>query len=80
MTFKLSIPAGIDNLNFYLFLVFSTTRTLIWNTILVLLGANLEHISYYMDRFFNVVYLLIILLIFMAIGWYIKIRSERKNI
>ncbi|MGF6949069.1 membrane protein DedA with SNARE-associated domain [Neobacillus sp. B4I6] len=79
----ISIPAGMSNMNFWLFLIFSTTGTLVWNTILVHLGARLgadwEHITNLMDRFSNIVYILIIILILIVIGWYIKKRRERKD-
>ncbi|GAE94668.1 alkaline phosphatase [Gracilibacillus boraciitolerans JCM 21714] len=36
----ISIPAGMSNMNIRLFLLFTTLGTLIWNTILVYLGAT----------------------------------------
>ncbi len=79
----ISIPAGMSKMNFWLFLLFSTAGTLVWNTILIHLGAKLgsdwEKISSYMDKFSNVVYIIIIILTFMVIGWYIKKRRERKD-
>ncbi|WP_313468012.1 DedA family protein, partial [Carnobacterium sp.] len=35
----ISIPAGMSNMNFGIFLALTTTGTLIWNTILIYLGA-----------------------------------------
>jgi alkaline phosphatase len=56
----ISIPAGMANMNFSLFLIFTTIGTLIWNTILIHLGARLgenwELITEKMDNFSNVIY------------------------
>lgn len=56
----ISIPAGMANMNFSLFLIFTTIGTLIWNTILIHLGASLgenwELITEKMDSFSNVIY------------------------
>lgn len=56
----ISIPAGMANMNFSLFLIFTTIGTLIWNTVLVHLGASLgenwELITEKMDNFSNVIY------------------------
>ncbi|MCH6266926.1 MULTISPECIES: DedA family protein [Neobacillus] len=56
----ISIPAGMANMNFSLFLIFTTIGTLIWNTVLIHLGASLgenwELITEKMDNFSNVIY------------------------
>ncbi|WP_066295179.1 DedA family protein [Bacillus sp. FJAT-29937] len=78
----ISIPAGMSNMNFWLFLLFTTMGTLIWNTILVNLGAavgsNWESIVEIMDKFSTVVYILIVILLLLVIVWYMKKRKERK--
>ncbi|MEH7123855.1 DedA family protein [Bacillus sp. JJ1773] len=78
----ISIPAGMSNMNFWLFLLFTTIGTLIWNTVLVNLGAavgsNWEYIVEIMDKFSTVVYTLIVILFVLVIVWYIKKRKERK--
>ncbi|WP_163582959.1 DedA family protein [Gracilibacillus saliphilus] len=61
----ISIPAGMAKMNVTLFLIFTALGTLIWNTILVLLGAYVgeswEDIVYYFDIYSNLFYLLIFL-------------------
>lgn len=56
----ISIPAGMAHMNFPLFLFFTTVGTIIWNAILVGLGAKLgaswETIVHYMDIYSNVAY------------------------
>ncbi|GED66911.1 alkaline phosphatase [Brevibacillus reuszeri] len=56
----ISIPAGMTRMNLWLFLFFSTIGTLIWNFVLVWLGAILgqswEDILYYMDVYSTIAY------------------------
>lgn len=59
----ISIPAGMSNMNVWLFLLFTTLGTLIWNIILVVVGAavgdNWTTIVQYMDIYSNITYALI---------------------
>ncbi|WP_019243308.1 MULTISPECIES: DedA family protein [Bacillus] len=79
----ISIPAGMSNMNFGLFLLFTTIGSLIWNTILVnvgnAVGSNWHDIVSYMDIFSNIVYILLIILFILVIIWYMKKRQSRKN-
>ena len=76
----ISIPAGMSNMNFGLFLLFTTIGTLVWNTVLVNVGAsvgsNWHQIVEYMDVFSNVVYAILGLLFILAIVWYIRKRRR----
>ncbi|AMQ08134.1 MULTISPECIES: DedA family protein [Sporosarcina] len=77
----ISIPAGMSNMNFPLFILLTTIGSLIWNTALVMIGAavgdNWQSIVHYMDIYSNVAYALL------AIGgiaiciWYIRFRRKR---
>lgn len=77
----ISIPAGMSNMNFPLFILLTTIGSLIWNTALVMIGAavgnNWQLIVHYMDIYSNVAYVLL------AIGgiaiciWYIRFRRKR---
>lgn len=77
----ISIPAGMNRMNMGIFLFFTTIGTLIWNTLLVGLGAYLgeswEIIVYYMDIYSNIVYVLLLILVVIACIYYIRYR--RKN-
>lgn len=59
----ISIPAGSTRMHFGLFLLLTTTGSLIWNIVLVSIGAAVgsswETIVRYMDVYSNVVYALI---------------------
>lgn len=77
----ISIPAGMSNMKFGLFLLFTTIGTLIWNTILVSVGAavgdNWESIVGVMDVYSNIVYVLIVLAGLAIILWYLRFRKRR---
>jgi membrane protein DedA with SNARE-associated domain len=78
----ISIPAGMAKMKFGLFLLFSTLGTVIWNTVLINLGArvgeNWEVIVARMDRFSNVIYTILIILLVWLIAKYIR-KGKRKN-
>ena len=79
----ISVPAGMSNMNFPLFIIFTSIGTVVWNTILVTLGAsvgeNWHEIVKYMDVFSNVIYVLLAVLFIVCVIWYIRKRKERKN-
>ena len=72
----ISIPAGMSNMRFWLFLTFTTLGTLIWNTILVFVGEavgeNREQIMHQLELYSNVVYALIALCGIAAFWYYFK--------
>lgn len=74
----ISIPAGMSNMNFLIFLIFTTFGTLIWNIILVWLGASLgsswDVIVEYMDVYSNVVYTFLYLVVIFLLIIFIKRR------
>ncbi|MEK4523595.1 DedA family protein [Psychrobacillus sp. FSL W7-1457] len=75
----ISIPAGMSNMKFWLFLLFTTLGTLIWNTVLVSVGSavgeNWEDIVGYMDIYSNIVYVLIAIVGIAFLVWYFKKRD-----
>ncbi|MBD7944679.1 DedA family protein [Psychrobacillus sp. FSL K6-2684] len=75
----ISIPAGMSNMKFWLFLLFTTLGTLIWNTILVSVGSavgeNWEDIVGYMDIYSNVVYIILAIVGIAFLVWYFKKRD-----
>lgn len=75
----ISIPAGMSNMKFGLFLLFTTLGTLIWNTVLVSVGAavgdNWDEIVGYMDIYSNIVYALIAICGIAFLIWYFKKRD-----
>ncbi|MFJ7972785.1 DedA family protein [Psychrobacillus sp. NPDC096389] len=75
----ISIPAGMSNMKFSLFLLFTTLGTLIWNTVLVSVGAavgeNWDEIVGYMDIYSNIVYAILAVVGIAFIVWYFKKRD-----
>ncbi|MCU6709211.1 DedA family protein [Paenibacillus sp. J5C_2022] len=76
----ISLPAGMSGMRLAPFLFFTTIGTLIWNTILVMLGTtvgdNWSDIVSFMDVYSNIVYGVIALVVIVVI--YLYIRRARK--
>lgn len=76
----ISIPAGMSNMKFSLFLFFTTIGTLLWNIILitigVLLGENWQDILGFMDVYSNIIYLLIVIGFVVFVIWFIKRKRK----
>jgi len=77
----ISIPAGMSNMKFSLFLIFTFFGTLIWNIILVSIGAalgeNWGRITEFMDVYSNIAYAIIGIGIIGFIVWFF--RNKRKK-
>lgn len=76
----ISIPAGMSNMNVGLFLSFTLLGTLIWNVVLVYLGATVgaswEVIVEYTDFYSKVIYVVLAILFIAVVIWYIKKRRR----
>ncbi|MFD1887035.1 DedA family protein [Paenibacillus wenxiniae] len=72
----ISIPAGMSNMKFGLFLLFTTIGTVIWNSILVMIGAalgdNWHRITEFMDIYSSVAYVIIAVVGIAGIVWYVR--------
>jgi membrane protein DedA with SNARE-associated domain len=72
----ISIPAGMSKMKFPMFLLFTTIGTLIWNIILVLVGAAVgeswESIVEFMDVYSNITYALIALGGIIFLVWFFR--------
>ncbi|WP_372868758.1 DedA family protein [Planomicrobium okeanokoites] len=77
----ISVPAGMSGMKVKMFLLFTIAGTLIWNTILVVLGAavgeNREVIMHQLELYSNAVYIL--LAVGAVVGIWIFIRKRRKD-
>lgn len=78
----ISIPAGMSHMNFGIFLILTTVGTLIWNVVLVNIGAAVgdswESIVGYMDIYSNFVYAILALLFIVFIVLFIRKRVAKK--
>jgi membrane protein DedA with SNARE-associated domain len=79
----ISIPAGMAKMKFGLFLIFTTVGTLIWNVILVWVGASVgerwDEIVGYMDVFSNITYAIIAAGLVAGAVWFFRSRSKRVS-
>lgn len=77
----ISIPAGMSNMKFLLFITFTTIGTFIWNIILVSLGAMLgeswEEIEHFMDVYSNITYAVLAIAFVLFILWYFFIKRKQ---
>lgn len=76
----ISIPAGMANMKFWMFLLFTTAGTLIWNIILVNVGAavgsNWKSILDYMNIYSNIAYAILALLFIIFVVLFVKKRIK----
>lgn len=79
----ISLPAGMANMKFSLFVIYTALGTLIWNIILVCAGAVLGdswgNILSLMDVYSNITYVILILaFMIFAASWLIKRKRSKK--
>ncbi len=78
----ISIPAGMAQMNFWLFLFFTTIGTIMWNIILISLGAvlgsNWQNIIGFMNVYKDFVYAALIIGTILLIIWLIQKKRKRK--
>ena len=77
----ISIPAGITRMNIWIFIIFTTIGTLLWNIVLIYLGqtvgGNWHVIVNYMDIYSKIIYVLLLLLvIYILFKWLKRIRQK----
>ncbi len=76
----ISIPAGMSNMKFSLFLWLTTFGTLIWNIVLVSLGASLGNswdvVVEYMEVYSRVIYIILFVLVVFVV---IKFSKRLKR-
>jgi len=78
----ISIPAGMSNMKFWLFIAFTTVGTLIWNIILVSVGAalgdNWDRITEFMDVYSNIAYAIIGLGIIIFLVYFFNKKRKKS--
>jgi len=74
----ISLPAGMSHMNFGQFIILTTLGTLIWNVVLVNIGAAVggswETIVHYMDIYSNIAYAVLAILIIVAFILFVRKR------
>lgn len=79
----ISIPAGMSEMNFPKFLIFTTIGSLIWNSVLVILGGivgdNWEVIVNIFDTYSNIALVVLIILFFGFIFLFYKKKIKKQQ-
>lgn len=80
----ISIPAGMSEMKMPKFLAYTTVGSLIWNTVLVCIGATLgdnwEKLVLVMDEYSNIVLILIIILFIVIVFMFYKNKIKQMKI
>jgi membrane protein DedA with SNARE-associated domain len=78
----ISIPAGMSNMKFSLFIIFTFIGTLIWNIILVSIGAalgeNWSQITEFMDVYSNIAYAIIGIAIIVFLFYFFNKKRKKR--
>ncbi|HEX4225028.1 MAG TPA: DedA family protein [Pseudonocardiaceae bacterium] len=75
----ISIPAGVERMNYALFLLYTTAGSLVWNTIFVLLGDELGHRWYVVLRYAGPITWVVTAVVVLAIGYFVVSRLLRRR-
>ncbi len=79
----ISVPAGMTKMNVWLFLLFTTLGTLIWNVALVMIGSFLgqswDSILTFMDMYSTVSYIVIGIGVVVFLFFFFRKRSVRSK-
>lgn len=77
----ISIPAGMSNMNFGLFVILTFLGTFIWNVVLVYLGASLGEswveVVHYMKVYAKVIYIVLIVLVIVVVVFFYNKRRRK---
>lgn len=80
----ISIPAGMSEMPFFKFLILTTLGTLIWNTILTVLGSIMGEkwyiISNIIQNYTSIVLVLLIIVFIIGLVWFYKKQQKKKSI
>lgn len=79
----ISIPAGMSGMNFGIFFLLTTAGSLVWNTVLVLLGkaasSSWEQIVQKTDTFTHVTIVVLGVLFVLLVFWFYRKKKNNKN-
>ncbi|CUL21363.1 DedA family protein [Listeria monocytogenes] len=77
----ISIPAGMTKMKMSKFLILTTAGSLLWNTVLIGLGAMLgeswSEIVVFMDSFSTIIYSIIAMLVVVGLGFFFRARFKK---
>ncbi|MBC2145218.1 DedA family protein [Listeria innocua] len=77
----ISIPAGMTKMKMSRFLILTTAGSLLWNTVLIglgaLLGESWGEIVVFMDSFSTVIYSIIAIITLLGLGFFFRARFKK---
>ncbi|MBC2127499.1 DedA family protein [Listeria marthii] len=77
----ISIPAGMTKMKMSRFLILTTAGSLLWNTVLIglgaLLGESWNEIIVFMDSFSTIIYSIIAILVVIGLGFFFRARFKK---
>ncbi|EAH4446619.1 TPA: DedA family protein [Listeria innocua] len=77
----ISIPAGMTKMKMSRFLILTTAGSLLWNTVLIglgaLLGESWSEIVVFMDSFSTVIYSIIAVITLLGLGFFFRARFKK---
>ncbi|EAH3790693.1 DedA family protein [Listeria monocytogenes] len=77
----ISIPSGMTKMKMSKFLILTTAGSLLWNTVLIGLGAMLgeswSEIVVFMDSFSTIIYSIIAILVVVGLGFFFRARFKK---
>ena len=78
----ISIPAGMSEMPIVKFLIYTTVGSLIWNSILIIIGNrvgdNWEEILSIFDKYSHIVAIILIIIFILFIIWFYGFRKNKK--
>lgn len=79
----ISIPAGMSEMNMPKFLLYTTIGSLIWNSVLVILGSvvgeNWEKIANIFDTYSSIALMILIILFVLFIIWFYNKKTKKQQ-
>lgn len=80
----ISIPAGMSEMNIPKFLIYTTIGSLIWNSVLVVVGSivgeNWENIVNIFDTYSTITLIVLIIIFILFIVWFYKKRAKKQQV
>lgn len=77
----ISLPAGVEKMNFWIFLLLTTLGSLIWNSIFVIagyrLGSDWERVEPYADVFQRIVIVAVLVVVIAFVV--VRVRDRRRS-
>lgn len=75
----ISVPAGVERMNYGLFLAYTTAGSLVWNSVFVVLGYELGRRWYLVMHYAGHITMAVTAVVVLAIGYFVVSRLRRRR-